>query len=127
MNTHIKKFSEVKTHPSRALQAWQILVSSAMNRQTQTYKSLSTHMFENTASGILGPILGYIAHYCNQNNLPPLTVIVVNSKTGLPGDEIPVSEDLNALREKVYDFDWFDIYPPTEEDLKKANDNAKYS
>ena len=109
MNTHIKKFSEVKTHPSRALQAWQILVSSAMNRQTQTYKQLSTHMFGN------------------QNNLPPLTVIVVNSKTGLPGDEIPVSEDLNALREKVYDFDWFDIYPPTEEDLKKANDNAKYS
>ena len=31
MNTHIKKFSEVKTHPSRALQAWQILVLSAMN------------------------------------------------------------------------------------------------
>ena len=42
MNTYIKKFSEVKTHPSRALQAWQILVSSAMNRQTQTYKSLVT-------------------------------------------------------------------------------------
>ena len=96
MNTHIKKFSEVKTHPSRALQAWQILVSSAMNRQTQTYKIVIDsyvwkYCFRYSWTNI--------RIYCTllyQNNLPPLTVIVVNSKTGLPGDEIPVSEDLKC-------------------------------
>ncbi|RRN01677.1 hypothetical protein EIM44_09140 [Bibersteinia trehalosi] len=115
----MKKFSEIKTRTARALQAWQILVSAAMNRQTHTYKSLSNLMFGHDATGVLGSTLGHIASFCNANDLPPLTAIVVNSKTGLPGDEIPVSGDLNAIREKVYSFDWYDVYPPSEDELLK--------
>lgn len=117
----MRLFSEEKTRSGRALQAWQILVAAAMNRQTHTYKSLSNLMFRKDATGIMGPILGYIAHYCNENKLPPLTIIVVNSKTGLPGAEIPVpKEHLNTLREEVYEFDWFNVYPPTEEEFHQV-------
>ena len=91
-----------------------------MNRQTQTYKSLSVLMYGKTAAGVLAQILGHIAAYCNENELPPLTTLVVNEKTGLPGEEIPVDEDLNSLRETVYKFDWYDLYPPTPEELKEA-------
>jgi hypothetical protein len=54
--------------------------------------------------------------------LPPLNCIVVNKKTGLPGDEIPIDDgvDLNVERERVYRFDWFDIYPPSEKELRQA-------
>ncbi|WP_109077546.1 hypothetical protein [Aggregatibacter kilianii] len=117
----IKYFKDNPSQSSRAVQAWQILISVAMNRQTCTYKSLSNLMYGHDASGVLGGILGHIAFFCNKNNLPPLTCIVVNGKTGLPGDNIPVSEDLNKLREDVYREDWYAIYPPTENDLKVTN------
>ena len=60
-------------------------------------------------------------YYCQQNGLPPLTVIVVNKDTGLPGDglDVPTSEQ-NAAREKVFQYKWFDIIPPDAEELKKA-------
>ena len=50
----------------------------------------------------------------------------MNSETGLPGEEIPVSKDLNFLREKVYNFDWYDIYPPSEQDLQEANSRKQF-
>ena len=122
----VRRFNPNSTQAGRALQAWQILISAAMSRQTHTYKSLSILMFGHQATGVLGGILGNIAFYCNENELPPLTALVVNSETGLPGEEIPVSKDLNSLREKVYNFDWYDIYPPSEQDLKEANSRKQF-
>lgn len=122
----VRRFNPTSTQAGRALQAWQILISAAMNRQIHTYKTLSILMFGHPATGVLGGILGNIAFYCNENDFPPLTTLVVNSETGLPGEEIPVSEDLNRLREKVYNFDWYDIYPPTEQELKDANNRKQF-
>ena len=103
------------------MQAWQILIAKAMDRQTITYDQLSQLMYGKAAAGVLGNILGHVANYCNNNDLPPLTVIVVNSVTGLPGESIPVDpSELNAKREAVYGFDWYDIYPPSENELKNA-------
>lgn len=118
----IQHFNPTSTHPRRAVQAWQILISAAMNRQTHTYTSLSILMYKKPAQGVLSSILGHIAFYCNQNDLPPLTVLVVN-ESGLPGSDIPVSEDLNSLREAVYKYDWYDLYPPSEEELIEAHRN----
>ena len=122
----VRKFNPTSTQAGRAVQAWQILISAAMNRQTHTYKSLSKFMFQHQATGVLAGILGHIAFYCNENELPPLTVLVVNSETGLPGEEIPVSKDLNSLRETVYNFDWYNIYPPTEQELKDVNNRKQF-
>jgi hypothetical protein len=80
----IKKFKENSTQPTRALQIWLILICKASNRQTLTYKMLAEQIgFKG--SGTLAHYLGHIQAFCFQNNLPPLTVIVVNQVNGLPG------------------------------------------
>ena len=114
----VKFFKSNPTHPTRALQIWQILIAKASNRQTLTYGMLA-QLLGFKGAGVLAPILGHIMFYCQQNNLPPLTVIVVNQKTGLPGKGL-TDADLNADRETVFNYDWFDLYPPSPEELASA-------
>jgi hypothetical protein len=98
----------------RAVQAWQILVGKAKNRQTVTYEDLSELMFEKKAAGVLAKILGHIAYYCKENNIPPLTVLVLEKETGKPSHGIPIdSATIDEEREKVYRRDWYNIYPPS--------------
>lgn len=117
-------FNPTSTHPLRAVQAWQILVGMAMNRQTITYKGLSKLIYQKDAPGVLDEILGHIAYYCLDNYLPALTSIVVGKGRGTPGQDIPV--DLNTIdtqREKVYDYDWYNIIPPHSDELKSSFDS----
>ena len=117
----MKTFNPSSKHPARAVQAWQILVSAAMNRQTITYKTLGRMMYRRDAAGVLDKILGHIAYFCNDNNLPPLTSIVVGKKRGTPGKDIPINfGKLNQEREKVYATDWYDIYPPGARELHRS-------
>ncbi|QEY25191.1 hypothetical protein [Neisseria zalophi] len=118
----VKYFEEHSNRVTRAMQAWPILQSAAMSRQTMTYKDLSIKMYGRDIAATLGSILEYIAVYCNQNELPPLTAIVVNKETGLPGVGIPVEEDLNKVREQVYQFDWYGIFPPTEQEFENTKE-----
>jgi hypothetical protein len=115
------KFNPHAGQPARAVQAWQILVGKAMNRQTVTYQGLSRLMFGRDAAGVLAAILGHIAFYCIDNGFPPLTSIVVGKDRGTPGAEIPInSAAVDQEREKVYRFDWYDVYPPSEQELSAA-------
>lgn len=114
-----KTFNENPTHPKRALQIWQILISKAANRQTLTYKMLA-ELLGFQGSGTLAPMLGHIMYYCQQNKLPPLTVIVVNQTTGLPGNGLITANNIHAEREDVFNFDWFAIYPPSVDELETA-------
>ena len=99
-----------------------------MNRQTLTYKLLSEQMYQKVAAGVLDEILGHVAFYCKDNELPILTCIVVNLKKGKPGNAIPMSlKKVNAEREKVYAEDWYDIYPPTAKSLAAAFQSNKLS
>ncbi len=66
-------------------------------------------------------------YYCDQNGLPPLTVIVVNQETGLPGVGLITAEDLNASREEVFGFDWYGLFPPTPEEFDQATRIAEES
>lgn len=113
-------FNPSSTNSKRAVQAWQILVAAAMNRQIHSYKTLSELMYGKPVPNVLSNILGHIAFYCTENGLPPLTVLVVNETTGLPGEEIPVSQDLNSSREAVYKYDWYNLYPPSEQEFAAA-------
>jgi hypothetical protein len=65
-------FNPSSNHPARAVQAWQILVSTAMNRQTLTYKLLAKLMYHRDAQGVLDKILGHIAFYCIDHDQPRL-------------------------------------------------------
>lgn len=111
-------FSQERTNPARALQAWQILIATATNRQTVTYELLSKIMYGKPAAGVLNKILGHIAAFCHLRNLPPLTTIVVGKWGGTPGAAIPVLRaDIDRQREEVYRCDWFNLYPPSENEL----------
>lgn len=122
----MKRFNPTSTQLLRACQAWQILVGAAMSRQTLTYLGLSELMYGKAAQGVLDRILGHIAFYCQDNDLPVLTCIVVNQTTGLPGQAIPMSlEEINAERERVYSEDWYDIHPPTAEDLREVSERSR--
>jgi len=118
-----RTFEAYATHPMRALQAWQILISAAKNRQIHSYLSLSKLMYGKSAAGVLGQVLGHVAFYCKDSRLPPLTVIVVGQKRGTPGALIPVKpEDQDVEREKVFKHDWYNVIPPTPGELKAAFD-----
>ena len=117
----MKTFNPTSERPARAVQAWQILVGKAMNRQTLTYEDLSKLMYEKEAAGVLAQILGHVAYYCIENEIPPLTELVVGKEAGRPGDRIPVDPSkIDGQREKVYRRNWYDIYPPSEADLAAA-------
>jgi hypothetical protein len=117
----VKKFNPSSNHSTRAVQAWLILVSASMNRQTLTYKGLSLLMYNKDAAGVLDKILGHIAFYCKDNKLPVLTSIVVGKGRGTPGKDIPVDPAfMDKEREKVYGLNWYDIYPPSAEELYKS-------
>jgi hypothetical protein len=100
-----------------------------MNRQTITYKALSILMYKKPAAGVLDETLGNIAYYCKEHRLPPLTSIVVGKGRGTPGHDIPIDlATVDEQREKVYEeCDWYDIYPPTEEDLKAARERQEHT
>lgn len=122
----MRRFNPSSTHPERAVQAWQILVSAATHRQTYTYQGLSRLMYGHDAAGVLDRILGHIAFYCIDSDLPPLTAIVVGKGRGTPGQDIPIDlAQADSERERVYTTDWYDIYPPNAAELAAAYDRHR--
>ena len=118
----MRKFNPSSNASDRAIQAWLILVGCAMNRQTLTYDRLAKAMYRRPAAGVLNKILGHIAFYCKDEGLPLLTSIVVKKKGGAPGGGIPIDlARIDSERERVYKTDWFNIYPPTPEELSAAH------
>jgi hypothetical protein len=119
-----KYFKDDPTHETRAVQIWQILVGCAARRQTETYEGLVELMGHHQPK-VLAKQLGRILYYCEQHGLPPLTVLVVNKNTGQPGDGLPYSEDERGrLRERVFQFDWYGVYPPSPEGFAQAYADA---
>jgi hypothetical protein len=116
-----KIFDDYPSRPYRALQVWLILIGAAKNRQILTY-GMVADMLGYDGAGTLAHTLGHIMFYCQQNELPPLTILVVNQDTGLPGEGL-TGADLNADSEVVFNFDWYSIIPPTPDELKHAYDN----
>jgi len=110
----------------RVIQAWLILIGKAHNRQTVTYGELSKLMRGKNAPPLgrragqwKGMRLGQLFTYCKERRLPLLPVIVVTKKTGKPADLAPYNPpDTDEERERVFDFDWYGYYPPSESELE---------
>lgn len=114
----MKRYNPSSPQTVRAIQAWNILISCAHNRQTITYSGLADLMYHRKAAGVLAQILGKVARYCYNNDLPQLNTIVVGKSRGTPGEEIPLDPgEVDAVRELVYACDWYDICPPSETDF----------
>jgi len=91
--------------PERAWQIWPVLVLAAQNRQTLTYEQLA-QLIGVVPPPALGQLLEPIHSYCKANRLPPLTALVVSSKSGLPGTGFTAAADVPAAQEQVYAFEW---------------------
>jgi putative restriction endonuclease len=110
------RFDEIRSDESRALQVYLILIGAARNRQILTYNVLA-EMLRFKGAGVFAGILGHVMFWCKDENLPALTSLVVNQDTGLPGDGLITPENANREREKVYQFDWYSVVPPTTQQL----------
>ena len=115
----MKTFDSIRTVESRAVQIWQILVGLAYNRQTITYEKLS-RLLGFKRPGTMGQFLNPLMRYCKLNGLPPLTVLVVGKYLGVPGDGLITVKDADLEREQVYDYNWFNVYPPDETEFTQA-------
>jgi hypothetical protein len=56
--THPERFNPHATHAERAVQAWQILIGMAKNRQTATYEGFSILMYGKKAPNVMDDISG---------------------------------------------------------------------
>ena len=101
---------------TRCLQIWQVLIASAMNRQTIHYKTITDALdWRMLPYGVGTPYLDRIFAFCRSQGVPDVTTIVVNADTGRPG--YYTGENWDRDRETVYATNWFALVPPSREDF----------
>jgi hypothetical protein len=106
------------TAAERAAQIWPVLTLAAKNRQILSYEILSRLVGVPRAG--LGHLLEPIQSYCLLQDLPPLTILVVSSESGLPGSGFVAAADIPRNQALVFAFEWLAVGCPSPEDLKEA-------
>lgn len=104
----------------RASQIWTVLAWAASHRQSLTYSQVGKLIGVPTAG--LGQLLEPIQSYCLENNLPPLTVLVVQQESGMPGAGFTATaaSGLASAQAAVFAFDWLAHGNPQPEKLEAA-------
>jgi len=78
------------------------------------------------ATGLVRPSIGQmlapIQTYCQKRKKPPLTILVVKGKRGIPGVGFIAAKDIPAAQQKVFAFDWLKYGCPQTEELQKFDD-----
>jgi hypothetical protein len=104
------------TRPAKAgpgLRTWLILIGAAANRQTLRDGEVAARAGIRSGRAI-ARTLERIAAFCGANRLPPLQALVVDATGRAHSDES------GAAREAVFDFDWYAVRPPVDEELDAA-------
>ena len=101
----------------RAAQLWSILVLSARHQKLISYKTIEC--LTGITRACLGPFLAPIQQYCIDQDLPPLTVIVVEEATGRPAYGFTAAKKILSAQNRVFVFDWFSHEVPSPEDFEK--------
>jgi hypothetical protein len=104
----------------RSSQIWAVLAWAAKSRQNITYSQLA--QVTGAFTGGLGGWLEPIQSYCIINSLPPLTVLVVQQESGMPGSGFTGASatDLATAQAKVFSFNWLEQGNPGPEKLEQA-------
>lgn len=113
----------------RAQRIWQVLVGyvkfkqniSGIDEGIITYGDLAALLgYSRQAGRTLAEPLGYIHRFCKHNDLPQLNAIVVRRDTEIAGWEemFPDEKKHKEEQEKVKEYDWFSVRPPTAGALK---------
>src|SRR3546814_16329686 len=113
------------TRSERASQIWAVLAWAAKNRQSLTYTQVSALIGVPRAG--LGQLLEPIQSYCIINNLPPLTVLVVQQESGLPGSGFTGASagDLAKAQMSVFSQDWLAHGNPKPEKLAARKEDRR--
>jgi hypothetical protein len=104
--------------PERASQAWPLLALAAGNRQTLTYELVGKLTSMHPAG--VGSVLEPIQSYCILKDLPPLSALVVNKATGLPGPGFVAAADAPQAFVRVFEHDWLSNGCPSPEGFAEA-------
>jgi hypothetical protein len=105
------------TQSERAVQMWSVLALAARNRQVLTYDLLArlTGVPRMGLANCLDPIQSY----CLRQNLPPLTVLVVQDDSGVPGERFIAEAPIPQLQQRVFQRDWLE-HCPSSDDFEEA-------
>jgi hypothetical protein len=68
----------------------------------------------------LGDYLEPIQSFCLIHGLPPLTVLVVQEATGIPGQGFSASKNVSASQAEVFAQDWLEMHAPKPADFANA-------
>ena len=100
-------------HVERAYRAWTILAKCAKARRPITYGDLAALLGIHPRP--IRYVLGVIQDYCLEEDLPPLTILVI-SKKGIPGSGFIAHDvaNLDEGMELVYDHPWTAMKNPFE-------------
>ena len=104
--------------PAWGLRAYLVLIGCAADRQTVTYDALARRI-KRGGPNLLAEPLALTTRWCQQHSLPALASLVVEQTTGLPAPGfVAISRDeIPHEQERVWEFDWYAILPPTIEEL----------
>lgn len=111
----VRYFADNPTNARRAQQIWLILIAAAAGRQIVTYGQLAAVIGIKGSQPVINPLY-HIKYWCEENELPPLTVIVVNKKAGKPGSGMGL-DDVDTAQQEVFQYPWYRVVPPTVEEL----------
>ena len=101
----------------KTLLIWSLLVCAARERRTYRYSDITAIMGGGNPRN-MGKYLEPIYRLCKQRGWPPLTVLVVNKATGVPSDGLPLDAAVPVERERVFNFNWFELEPPETPDFR---------
>ena len=99
--------------------------AQATQRRTTTYDALGELLQSHLLT--LRSDLDPIDDYCNEHGLPPLAVVCVDRKTGEPSRGNVGVFRLDKNRERVFNYDWFALVPPTPTILGWVNSTSAIS
>ena len=97
---------------------WPLLVFAAQNRRVLTYDLLGRLI--GAPATDLGRFLEPIQSHCILKSLPPLTSLVVDARTGLPGEGFIAADNLPQAQADTFLFDWLAEPVPSREDYREA-------
>jgi hypothetical protein len=107
--------------PETALRLYLILICCAARGETVTYEELAQRAHQQDR-GLLTPPLDLVAGWCRANGLPAPTLLVVEAVTAKPAPGVDAARKGNvaAEQDKVREYDWFAIFPPSVAELTPA-------
>jgi hypothetical protein len=124
--TRFSKLPQIKSNSRRrgiirSQQAYLILMCYAIERKTIRGDELAKKLkYKQWTPSIKKHILGRLDKWCENKRLPKLTILTVEKVSGRPHNANQIKR-YQSHRERVYDADWFDIIPPTFEELQNIN------